>query len=307
MSKRIKLIINPNADRGNAWPHASDLKHIAEQYGEADWAGTVYPTHATEIAKQAAEEGYDIVVALGGDGTVHEVINGLMSADVEKRPLFGVVPLGSGNDYAVNIGMDTHPQKALHQLLEGQVKKFDLATIEDEGGRKEYWNNTVAIGFGGAVSVYSRDITRLRGFIMYLWAVLLTIFRSYIKLGIKVKTDREEIEDTFMMITVNIGPREGGGFVTGPNAIMDDGELDISYATEASRLQMLYMLPFFMEGKQERFKEVTFSRAKTIDLQSDKPLWLHTDGEIFAGFEHDVRHLKFEILPQELAVLVPKE
>ena len=112
---RIKLIMNPNADMGNAWKYASDLRHLFAGFADAHWYGTVYPTHAKELAQQAAEEGYDIVVAMGGDGTVHEVINGLMEAQVEKRPALGVIPLGSGNDFSANVGntrtSDSHHRK----------------------------------------------------------------------------------------------------------------------------------------------------------------------------------------------------
>ncbi len=75
---KVKMILNPNADLGRAWRAAADLRPIVDRYGGADWAGTVYPGHASEIARQAALEGYQLVVAMGGDGTAHEVINGLM-------------------------------------------------------------------------------------------------------------------------------------------------------------------------------------------------------------------------------------
>src|SRR3990172_6830669 len=97
---RIKIILNPNADLCRAWRSASDLRPIVDEFGGADWSGTVYPTHAIELARQAGEDGYQMVVAVGGDGTVHEVINGLMQLPAEKRPRLGVVPLGSGNDFA---------------------------------------------------------------------------------------------------------------------------------------------------------------------------------------------------------------
>jgi len=307
MEKRIKLIINPNADMGNAWRQAASLKHIAEDHGAPDWAGTVYPTHATELAKQAAEEGYDIVVALGGDGTVHEVINGLMQADVAKRPMLGVVPFGSGNDFAHNIGMPSDPQKALSSLLNGTPRKIDLATIEDEHGRMEYWNNTVNMGFGGAVTVFSHSISWLRGFVMYLVAVLQTIFTKFIVLDVEIETDSETIDKKVMMIAINNGVREGGGFVTGPFAKMDDGVMDLSLVESVSRPMMLYMLPFFMQGTQEKFKQVSFTTFKTLHVKSDNPLWIHTDGEMFAGFEHDIREIKMTVLPGELEVLVPAE
>lgn len=86
MPRKVKLILNPMADMGNAWRVAADLRPIVAEYGHADWSGTVYPTHATELARQAALDGYDMVVAMGGDGTVHEVVNGLMQVPEDNVP-----------------------------------------------------------------------------------------------------------------------------------------------------------------------------------------------------------------------------
>ena len=106
MPHKVKLILNPMADLGRAWQTANDLRPIAQEFkGELTWSGTVYPTHAIELAKQAAEEGCDIVVAMGGDGTVHEVMNGLMQVPADKRPVMGIVPIGSGNDFAWMVGV----------------------------------------------------------------------------------------------------------------------------------------------------------------------------------------------------------
>jgi len=308
MSKpRIKLIINPNADMGNAWRYPSDLRHLFEGFADADWAGTVYPTHAEELAKQAAEEGYDIVVAMGGDGTVHEVVNGLMAVPAEKRPTLGVIPLGSGNDFSANIGNTRDSDKAVKAILEGHTKKLDLATIEDETGRKEFWDNTVNIGFGGSVTIFSHRMPLLRGFIMYLAAVLQTIFSNYIVMKTTLKTDEKEWEDETIMIALNNGPREGGGFHTGPHAIMDDGILNFTIAQKVSRLKMLMLLPMFMNGTQEKDKDVYMGTFKTLEITSDKPLYLHTDGEMFAGFSHNVHYLKIEVFPEAINVIVPEE
>jgi len=111
---KTKLIINPNANMGSAWRIAADLRSIVEEFGGADWSGTVYPTHAIELAKQAAQDGYEMIIAVGGDGTVHEIINGIMQVPAQKRPRVGVVPLGSGNDFAYAVGMKTDPFEALH-------------------------------------------------------------------------------------------------------------------------------------------------------------------------------------------------
>lgn len=304
---RIKLIMNPNADMGNAWRFAADLRYLFEGFSKADWAGTVYPSHAITLAKQAAEEGYDIVVAMGGDGTAHEVINGLMMVPPEKRPILGVIPLGSGNDFSANIGNTQDPNEAIRAILDGYTKKLDIASIEDETGRREYWDNTANIGFGGSVTIYSHTLPLLRGFVMYLAAVLQTIFSNFMVMNTTFKTDENEWTDKVMMIALNNGPREGGGFHTGPHAVMDDGLLNYTIARKVSRAKMLFkLLPMFMKGIQEKDKAVYMGTFKKMEIKSEQPFYLHTDGEMFAGFNHDIHYLKVEILPAAIEVLVPK-
>jgi diacylglycerol kinase family enzyme len=140
---------------------------------------------------------------------------------------------------------------------------------------------------------------------MYLVAVLQTIFTKFIVLDSSIQTDKETINKKLMMIAVNNGPREGGGFVTGPYAKMDDGVMDLSLVESVTRPMMLYMLPFFMQGTQEAFKQVSFTTFKTLHVKTDKPMWIHTDGEVYAGFEHEVTEIKMSVLPGELEVLVP--
>ena len=309
MSKpRIKLIMNPNADMGNAWKYATDLHHLVERYANGDWAGTVYPTHADQLAKQAAEEGYEMVIAVGGDGTAHEVINGLMKADVEKRPRFGIVPMGSGNDYAHVLGIPDDAEKALKTILTGKPKTVDLAYVEDETGRREFWNNTINIGFGGAVTIYSHQMSFIRGFLMYLIAVIQTIIMKYIVYDVVVEVDGQEAwNDKTLMIALCNGPREGGGFTTGPTAKNDDGILNYSFTDKVSRAMMFRLIPEFMKGKQERFKQIHPGTFKKMVIKSKQPLVLHADGEVFAGFSHDIHQLTVEILPAALEVMVPAE
>jgi YegS/Rv2252/BmrU family lipid kinase len=300
------MIMNPNADMGNAWKFAADLRHLVEAFADVQWSGTVYPTHAKELARQAGEEGYDIVVAMGGDGTAHEVVNGLMEIPTEKRPKFAIVPLGSGNDYAASLGIGPDAADAVTVIRDGYSKKVDLFVIEDEDGRKEYVDNTANIGFGGSVTIYSHKMPIIRGFLMYLVAVLQTIFSNYTIMNVEIKTDEDEWKDEVLMIVLNNGPREGGGFITGPGAKNDDGILDYCIAKKVSRLMMLRLLPEFMRGAQERFKPIYMGTFKQMEIKSDKPLVLHTDGEVYAGFSHDVHYLKAELLPGVLEVIAPK-
>jgi len=303
--KRIKLIMNPNADMGNAWRQATDLRAVAEEHGGADWAGTVYPTHATELAKQAALDGYEMVIAVGGDGTAHEVINGLMLVPEGKRPKFGIVPMGSGNDFAHNLGMAHQPVKALKQVLEGKARRIDLGFIEDEHGRKEYWDNTMNIGFGGSVNIYSHNLPLLRGFLMYFVATLLTVIRRYDVLKVKVTSDDGNWEQEILMFGVCNGRREGGGFVTAPGAKFDDGLLNYTQVEKVSRLMMFRLIPEFLKGSQGNFRQVRMGKVKMIEIESPQSFTIHIDGETFSGFDSNVHHLKIGVVPKALEVLAP--
>lgn len=303
--KRIKLIINPNADMGNAWRQATDLRPIADQHGGADWAGTVYPTQATELAKQAALDGYELVIAVGGDGTVHEVINGLMQVPENKRPKLGVVPLGSGNDFAHALGMEKHPDLALKQILNGTAKKIDIGLVEDEHGRKEYWDNSLNIGFGGSVNIYSHNLPVVRGFLMYFVATLLTIIRHYDVMQLKIKSDEGNWEQDTIMLAVCNGAREGGGFQTAPGAKIDDGVLEYTLVKKLSRPMMFRLIPEFMQGTQAKFKQVKMGKVTHMEIDCPQSLTLHTDGETYAGFASNVHHLKITLLPSALKVMRP--
>jgi diacylglycerol kinase (ATP) len=172
MDQRIELIFNPGADRGRAGQTASDLRNLFEEYDHVHWAPTEYPNHAAEIAARAADEGFTLVAALGGDGTVHEVINGLMKIEAERRPALGIVPIGSGNDFAGGAGVLRPLPEAVKRLFAGQTRPIDMGLIRDEHGRSEYWGNACGIGFDAAVNLQSRTIPLVHGFFMYLGATL---------------------------------------------------------------------------------------------------------------------------------------
>jgi diacylglycerol kinase (ATP) len=300
---RVKLIVNPNADLGRAWQAASDLRPIVEEFGGADWSGTVYPTHATELAYQAAMDGYELLIAAGGDGTVHEVINGLMRAPQENRPHLGIVPLGSGNDFSNAVGMDHRPAIALRQLFTGSPKTLDIGRMTDDHGREEYWDNTVGIGFDATVTIRSRRFKMVRGFLIYLFAVVQTIILNHEAAKMQIKTDRESWEDDTLMLVACNGGREGGGFKVAPEALLDDAVFNYAAIGKVSRPMMFRLLPEVMNGTHGRFRQVRMGQFLNMDIVSDRPMYIHTDGEIFSGFGMDVRQIKMEILPAAIEIV----
>jgi YegS/Rv2252/BmrU family lipid kinase len=304
MTRKIKMIFNPIANLGRAWPVASSLLPIVNEAGGADWAGTVYPGHAVELAYQAACDGFELVIALGGDGTVHEVINGLMRVPENQRPKLGIVPVGTGNDFAGTLGIPKQPDVALRHILEGTSQPIDIGMIEDLHGRREFWNNTIGIGFDAAINYRSRRITLFHGFLIYFLALLQTILLNFTPFNIKAKIDGREWNDRLLMLTVANGRREGGGFILAPNALQNDGLLDFCAVNTVSRPVMLYTIPFFLKGQQERLKYVHMGQFKQLELSSDSPLIVHSDGEIFAGLGSTVQQLKIQIIPSALQVYI---
>lgn len=304
MPRKVKIILNPMADMGNAWRVARDLRPITVEYGSADWSGTVYPGHAIELARQAGEQGYEIVIAMGGDGTVHEVVNGLMQIPQNKRPVLGVVPVGSGNDFAHAINVPKESDRALAHALKGEAAAVDLGLMTDEHGRQEYFDNTLGIGFDAVVTIRSRKLPILRGFLMYLTAVIQTILLNHDPARVQIETDSEKIEDHVLMTTLCNGGREGGGFMLSPDSNMTDGLMEYLLVRKVSRPMMFRLVPEFMNGTHRRFtKQIRMGTCKKFTMISDRPLYIHADGEIFTSFGSNLRKVSFEILPSALKVV----
>lgn len=305
MPNKVKLILNPMADLGRAWMTANDLRPIAQEFkGELTWSGTVYPTHAVELAKQAAEEGCDIVVAMGGDGTVHEVMNGLMQIPAEKRPALGIVPIGSGNDFAYSMGITNKSPQALANALKGEnIQTVDVGMITDENGRTEYFDNTLGIGFDAVVTIRSHKLPIVKGFLMYLTAVIQTIILNHNAAKMQLETEDQKWEESVIMLTLCNGPREGGGFMLSPNSKNNDGKMEFLTVTKLSRATMFRLVPEFLKGTHMRFKQVRMGEFKKLTLSSDLPLYIHADGEVYTSFGSNLRKASFEILPQALRVI----
>lgn len=304
MPDNMKLIFNPHADKGNAWRLASTLQNLIERQGGASWAATEYPTHATELTLQAANKGYRIITALGGDGTVHEIVNGLMQIPVEQRPNLAVVPIGSGNDFGNNVGIEMDIEKAVLRMFSGTLRAIDIGKITDQSGVTEFWDNTMGIGFDGSATIHASKITRLQGFPMYLLAVIQTILRHHDIAQMTIETDTKTIQQDVLMITLCNGPREGGGFHVAPEAVIDDGILDYAMIEGVSRLMMFRLIPEVMNGTHGRFKQVLMGRSRQFKISYDRPMAIHTDGEVFTGFTSDIRELTVEILPKAINVVV---
>lgn len=309
---RIKVVFNPAADRGHARELGSQIRAWLGQNSEVGWAETTRPDQAIELAERACQEGYDIVAAAGGDGTTQEVINGLMRGGQNEtgRATLGLIPIGSGNDFAWMMGVAPGVRRtrdlasiraAVDKILEGKTRTIDLGRICDESNHCRYFDNGVGIGFDGIVTIESRKITWLRGFLMYTLAVLKTMTFYYRAPRARVELDGQPIEKPLLMISVANGRRYGGGFYVAPQAAADDGQFDVGLVEQVSRVEMLKLITLFMKGTQASNPHVHAMRARRVTVRCDEGYAVHADGEIFAT---SARSLTMELLPHKLRVIV---
>ena len=309
---RIKVILNPAADRGHARELSPRIKAWLNANGEVGWVETSRPGEAVELAARACEQGYDIVVAAGGDGTAQEVVNGLMKAERGGAgcSTLGLIPIGSGNDFAWMMGVAPGLRRtgnlqvieqAVKKLALGQTRLIDIGRICDESNHCRYFDNGVGIGFDGIVNIESRKITWLRGFLMYTVAVLRTMLFYYHAPRAVIELDDQQIVRSVLMLSVANGRRYGGGFYVAPQAKADDGQFDVCLVEQVGRIEMLRLLLLFMKGTQATNPHVQMMRAKRVTVRCDQGYAVHADGEIFA---RSARSLTVELLPKKLRVIV---
>jgi YegS/Rv2252/BmrU family lipid kinase len=290
---RHLVILNPAAGRGRArreWPRMAD--RLREAGVDFDVAETKAPGDAIALAERAAHA-YDVIIAAGGDGTVHEVVNGLLRAG--GGAALGVLPLGSGDDFVKMLP----PGDPVGRIVRGTPRAFDAGRIAAGGTR--FFANGMDIGFGAHGAHNIRKVPRfLTGLGAYLGALFLTLVR-YPRLEIQVHIDgAPPIAQATTMTAVMNGRAFGGSFRVCPDARADDGELDLFIAEGLGRLEILGLVPRIMRGTHAGDPRLKLVRARRVLIESAAPLLVEADGEIV--FE-DARRLEVDVLPGALRVL----
>ncbi len=296
--KEIMVIANPVAGHGNGAKVLPALRHhLTEEGLDFDLVCTTRSLEAIELARRAVADGYRTIVAAGGDGTTHEVLNGLRAAidDNQVAGTLGIIPFGSGNDIAHMVGIPENLRGACRCLAEGQTMVIDMGRLDDR-----YFANNVGMGFDAMVSIVSRRIKYLHGFPMYFLAVLQTVFIYYKAPTVSITHDDQTTTQPILMATIGNGTRHGGGFLVTPLAEVDDGWLDLCIAREISRLRILALIPHFVRGTHVDKPPVTMLRCKRAVVTCDTGLAVHIDGEIYA---EAASRLEIEILPKRLRVV----
>lgn len=301
----IKVILNPAAGRGySAQVEGKVCQFLEEEGTDFDMVRTQSPWHAAELAACAVRDGFETIVAAGGDGTANEIINGLMMASeddtgAQARPKLAVIPAGSGSDFATGIGLPADLREACRRVALGQARKIDIGRVTVAGQEPRYFGNVVGVGFDGAVLLETLKIKRLRGLALYLLAVLKTVFLNFEAPMTTIEHDGQQMELKAMLVSVTNGPREGGGFFIAPDAKPDDGLFDVCIGREVSRLTILRLLPHFLKGTHVNLDPITMIQARQVSISSPDGLIAHVDGEVLCT---NAPWIKCEILPGALHV-----
>ncbi len=299
----FKVILNPAAGRGYGAKTEPKLRGLLDAAGiDYHLERTTGPGHAAELAEQAVGDGFDIVVAAGGDGTTHEVVNGLMAAaDGQAGGILGFIPVGNGSDFAHSVGIPSDLRAACRRLSEGQVRIVDIGRVVVDREATRYFDNTVGIGFDGVAVLEALRFKRLRGLVLYLSVIVKTIFLSLKATRTTIQFDDETLARNTMMICIANGPREGGSFLVAPDARPDDGIFELLIAGEVSKLTMLGLIPHFMRGTHVGRGPITMARGRRVVISSPDALVAHADGEILCT---DAHRIECQVLPRSLQVWV---
>jgi YegS/Rv2252/BmrU family lipid kinase len=257
---------------------------------DGDIVVTSAPRDAVRLAREAAGRGAPLVVAVGGDGTAHEVVNGLAGSDTA----FGLIPVGTGNDLALALGVPSDPEAALDLVAGAAERSIDLGRFDEDS----WFVNSLGLGFEAQVTLESRKVQRLSGFAVYLWAVVRALA------GLKcpeltIRVDGEEWTGRRLLVSVGNGPRVGGGFLLTPGARNDDGVLDLCLVEGMGRLRVLRTLPKAISGTHVGEPGIRMLRGRSIQIESPEGFPFHADGEVI-----DVarKRLRIEIRPAMLKV-----
>ncbi|MGH8127481.1 MAG: diacylglycerol/lipid kinase family protein [Gammaproteobacteria bacterium] len=286
------LLVNPAAGRGAGRTLAGKVQTCLRELGiDFDTEFTRAPREAIEIVEHGTST-HDAILVAGGDGTWFEAVNGAMRAP--QRPRLGLIPIGTGNDFAKMLGFGNDWREACQRIAAGHTRAVDIGRCN-----QDYFANGAGIGFDAQVSREARRIRYLRGNAVYLLAVMRTLLLRYATPEVTIEHDTGTLQQTITLVAAANGRCYGGAFRIAPDAEIDDGYLELVCARGLGRLHILRLLPKVLAGRHIGDPAITMLRTRRVTIRSTVPLPLHLDGEVIAD---EAMHLDIEILPQALNV-----
>lgn len=302
----LLIIVNPrsaNGSTGRQW-QAIERRLRARLGASFDVAFTQRPAHATAIAREAAAR-YSRVVAMGGDGTVNEVVNGLITDDRPLRPdlALGVIPRGTGCDFVRTLGIPHDLEGAAARLAAGAVREVDVAKVRyrspDGQDATHYFINEASIGLGAVICDQVNRASKILGGRFSFMRAILTTSMTYRSQPISLSLDDQPARRRVLMnIWVANGRYSGGGIRSAPRAHLDDGLLDVVQVGDPGFIQKLLSTPKLRSGAFVELPHVTYSTARRVEANAETTVHFETEGEVIGALP-----ATFEIIGERLKVI----
>ena len=293
-----KIIVNPYAGRWKAQAAIPNIERACRRIGlDYELVVTEGPNHGIDLAREAALAGFSPIVSAGGDGSISEVVNGLMQATGDRVSVpLGVIPLGSADDFADMLGLEKEIESACRVILAGHTRAVDVGCVN---GR--FFDNNSAIGLEPMVTITQAAMKRVKGTPRYILAALKTIL-SHRPWHVRLAWDGGEYEGPVALVSVGNTRRTGGAFWMTPRAEPDDGYLDFVFTGRLGRLRLLRLLPTTFDGSHVEQPEVSYARTTRLTIDCEPPTPIQADGELF---DLSATRIEYTILPGGLRVIVP--
>lgn len=288
------LVVNLIAGQGRCKEIFPAVKKELDRVGvDYDLHYTNEPGEATDVARMGIESGFTHIVAVGGDGTVNEVANGLVGTDA----ILAVIPAGTGNDFIRMTGIPSDYKQAVRLLVNGHERSMDLGQVDDA----RYFVNGLGIGIDAQVAQDVLKMERLRGATAYLYAAIKEVFK-FKAFSVKLAGSDWSEEKSCISLGFANGKYCGGGFKLAPLAQIDDGKIDVAAIGDFPKLERLIRLPQARKGDHLKLSRVSYHQDAKANVSSQDKLIAHIDGE---PYKLPVGEFSVRVVPNALRVITP--
>ncbi len=300
MSDKWFAVSNPASGGGRGSRDRERIATLLRESGlDMDMAASEYQGHTLKLAADAARSGFRKFLAIGGDGTLNEMLNGALASGAgEGEALFGLVPVGRGNDWARTHRIPTRYRDAVAVLRRGRAVDHDVG-VADIGtqGLRRFFINAAGAGFDAHVVERTRD-DRL-GAVSYLLALPASLL-SYHAPELVLRFDQQNISGKVFLAFASVNKYCGGGMLVAPHAEFDDGLLDVTVVNEVSVWELLLNLKKLFDGTLPSYRKVRTFRTRSVEIAGPVPVNSEADGELIG-----TTPIRFSVLPRYVKVVVP--
>ena len=308
---RVVAIVNPVAGKARgAKLRARAVDELKRLFSDITFSESNAPGHATVLAQGARDA--ELIIAVGGDGTVREVASGLVSATSSLDPLISrslpplaVIPVGSCNDLPKTVGIPSDVIEACRIAKDGRTRPIDVIQVEmsnESTSQRTHFINAAGFGFDATVTAEAHKSKHLRGLPLYLIAIVRALRDLECPLA-QIRAGEFETEQRVLMIAATNGRYYGGGMKVAPDAQPDDGLIEVCIADSMGRLSALRKLPRFVAGTHVTLKEVRMLRTPELELEFLEPVLIELDGDLLVP--QPFSRFRLTVLPKAINLRVP--